>query len=141
MGPHLEYCIQLRGPQLKKKDLLEQVQRRAVEMIPGRSHAGRTFRQFGVVRGDTAHGRVLELDTLRPQTIHIEKACLFPKKGTGLKAVFNPVTGDNRKVNSRLYLIMYSLRMIGDGHSQQQKKSSSHHKSEVLSDLLKILKT
>lgn len=66
---------------------------------------------------------------------------MFPKKGTGLKAVFNPVTGDNRKVNSRLYLIMYSLRMIGDGHSQQQKKSTSHYKSEVLSDLLKILKT
>lgn len=91
MGPHLEYSIQLRGPQLKKKDLLEQVQRRAVEMVPGRSHAGRTFRQFGLVRGNIAHGRVLELDTLRPQTIHIEKEGLFvPKEGYGAESCFQP---------------------------------------------------
>ncbi|PKU44947.1 hypothetical protein llap_4760 [Limosa lapponica baueri] len=39
MRTHLEYCIQLWGPQHKKDmDLLEQIQRRAVKMISGLEH-------------------------------------------------------------------------------------------------------
>ena len=61
MRPHLEYCVQAWGPQHRNNvELLEWVQRRAVEMIRGLEHLSyeERVRELGLLILEKTPGRL-----------------------------------------------------------------------------------
>ncbi|KAK4832645.1 hypothetical protein QYF61_024673 [Mycteria americana] len=91
--PHLEYCVQPRGPQYKKDmDLLEWVQRRGTEMIRGLEHLSseESLREFSVEKrrlwgGLTVAFQYLQGAYKEDGERHFTKACTDRTRANGFK--------------------------------------------------------
>ncbi|KFP99506.1 hypothetical protein N329_04800, partial [Haliaeetus albicilla] len=99
MRPHLEYCVQLRGPQHKKdRDVLERVQRRVTKMI----------RQLEDLSYE---------DRLREWGLF----CLKKRRLWGdLTAAFQHLKGTYKKDGEGLFTRAYSDRTRGNGFKLQE---------------------
>ncbi|KAK4824143.1 hypothetical protein QYF61_011221 [Mycteria americana] len=122
LRPHLEYCIQLWGPQHKKgMDLLERVQRKATKMIRGLEHLSRedTLTELGLfslekrwLQGDlTAAFQYLKRAYKKAGEVLFIRACSDRTRGNGFKLKEGRFRLDIRKKFFAMRVVKYWNRL------------------------------
>jgi len=121
--PHLEYRVHLRGPQYKKDmELLEQVQRRATEMIRGMTHLSceERLRELGLfspekrrLRGDLrAAFQYLMGAYMKDGDRLFSRACCHRTRGNGFKLKEGKFRLDIRKKFFTMKVVKHWKRLL-----------------------------
>ncbi|KFQ03656.1 hypothetical protein N329_00793, partial [Haliaeetus albicilla] len=122
VSPHLQYCVQLWGPQHKKDmDLLERVHRRAMKMIRGLEHLSYEDRLRELVLfslenrrlwGDlTATFQYLKESYKKHGAKPFSRACCYRTRGNGFKLKEGRFRLDIRKKFVRMRVVKHWSRL------------------------------
>jgi len=118
MGPRLEYCIQLWGPQYKK-DLLEQAQRKAMKMIRGMDHLSykERHRELGVFSREKrrlSKDLIAAFHYIRKVERLLTNACSDMTRGNGFKLKEGRFRLDIRKTFFTMRVVRHWNRLPRD---------------------------
>ncbi|GAB0183024.1 hypothetical protein GRJ2_000767700 [Grus japonensis] len=129
LRPHLEYCIQLWGPQYRRDmELLERVQRRATKLIRGLEHLSYEdrLRELGLFSLENRRlwgDLIAAFQYLKGPTGKLERDCLSGSVVTG-QGAWGRVAGEtpSRKGPGNIgrHLAKYEPAVCPGGHEGQQ---------------------